>query len=125
MKKYNVGIIGYGWVAGAHIGAINASPYAQVSAVYSSRELDSAKISAQHGSRITAYEDLKKMLANPDIDVVSICSYPYDSRWQAGYRRGARREASHHRETAGAFVEGRSRDASRREKSESQDVRMF
>src|SRR3984957_6073121 len=83
MKKYNVGIIGYGWVAGAHIGAINASPYAQVSAVYSSRELDSAKISAQHGSRITAYQDLKKMLANPDIDVVSICSYPYDHAKQA------------------------------------------
>ena len=83
MKKYNVGIIGYGWVAGAHIGAINASPYAQVSAVYSSRELDSAKLSAQHGSRITAYRDLKKMLANPDIDVVSICSYPYDHAKQA------------------------------------------
>jgi hypothetical protein len=23
MKKYNVGIIGYGWAAGAHIAAIN------------------------------------------------------------------------------------------------------
>ena len=71
MKKYNVGIIGYGWVAGAHIGAINASQHAQVTAVYSSRGLDSAKLSAQHGSSITAYKDLKKMLANPDIDVVA------------------------------------------------------
>ena len=83
MKKYNVGIIGYGWVAGAHIGAINASQHAQVTAVYSSRTLDSAKLSAQHGSPITAYRDLKKMLANPDIDVVSICSYPYEHAKQA------------------------------------------
>ena len=33
MKKYNVGIIGYGWVATAHIPAINASPLAQVTAI--------------------------------------------------------------------------------------------
>jgi predicted dehydrogenase len=78
MKKYNVGIVGYGWVAGAHIAAINATSHAQVTAVCSSRPLDSAKLSAQHGSPITVYTDLKKMLANPDIQVVSICSYPYD-----------------------------------------------
>ena len=30
MKKYNVGIIGYGWVSGAHIAAINATSLAQV-----------------------------------------------------------------------------------------------
>lgn len=78
MKKYNVGIIGYGWVAGAHIAAINATSSARVTAVYSSRELDSAKLSAAHGSPITAYRSLKKLLANPDIDVVSVCSYPYD-----------------------------------------------
>ena len=83
MKKYNVGIIGYGWVAGAHIAAINATGRAQVTGVCSSRPLDSAKLSAQHGSPITAYRDLKTMLANPDIHVVSICSYPYDHAKQA------------------------------------------
>ena len=36
MKKYNVGIIGYGWVATAHIQAINATTNAQVRAIYSS-----------------------------------------------------------------------------------------
>lgn len=78
MKKYNVGVIGYGWVAGAHIAAINATPHAQVTAVYSSRKLDAAELSAKHGSPITVYNDLKKLLAAPDIDVVDICSYPYD-----------------------------------------------
>src|ERR1700691_2519614 len=71
MKKFNVGIIGYGWVAGAHIAAINAGQHAQVTAGYSSRALDSGKLSAQHGSPITTYRDLKKMLANPEIDAGS------------------------------------------------------
>ena len=78
MKKYNVGIIGYGWVATAHIPAINATTLGRVAAVYSSRELDSAELSAKHGGTITAYNDLDEMLANPEIHVISVCSYPYD-----------------------------------------------
>ena len=65
MKKYNVGIIGYGWVATAHIPAINASPLAQVTAIYSSRPLDSAELSAKHGGHVTAHDNLDKMLAEP------------------------------------------------------------
>ena len=76
MKKYNVGIIGYGWVATAHIPAINATPLGQVTAVYSSRKLDAAALSAQHGGRISVYNDLDAMLANPDIHVVSLCGLP-------------------------------------------------
>ena len=34
--KYNVAVIGYGWAATAHIAAINATPQAQVTAVWSS-----------------------------------------------------------------------------------------
>jgi len=83
MKKYNVGIIGYGWVAGAHIAAINAGKLAQVTAVCSSRPLDSAKLSAAHGGSIRAYRDLRKMLADSSLDAVSICSYPYDHAKQA------------------------------------------
>jgi predicted dehydrogenase len=78
MKKYNVGVIGYGWVATAHIPAINATTLGQVTAVYSSRELDSNELSLKHGGTVTAYNDLDAMLANPDIDAVSVCSYPYD-----------------------------------------------
>ena len=78
MKKYNVGIIGYGWVASAHIPAINAAAQAQVTAVCSSRELDSADLSARHGGRIKAYRQLEEMLVDPDIHVISVCSYPYD-----------------------------------------------
>jgi UDP-N-acetyl-2-amino-2-deoxyglucuronate dehydrogenase len=76
MKKYNVGIIGYGWVATAHIPAINASSNAQVTAIYSSRPQTSGDLSAKHGGSITAYTDLDAMLKRPDIHAVSICSYP-------------------------------------------------
>src|SRR5437016_257249 len=78
MKKYNVGIIGYGWVASAHIPAINATPQAQITAVCSSRDLDPGELSARHGGRITVYRELEEMLADPDIHVISVCSYPYD-----------------------------------------------
>ena len=83
MKKYNVGIIGYGWVAGAHIAAINATTNARVTSICSSRPLDAAKLSERHGSPITVYRDLKAMLADPDIHVVSVCSYPNEHARQA------------------------------------------
>ncbi|GIT12629.1 MAG: hypothetical protein CM1200mP34_0350 [Verrucomicrobiales bacterium] len=76
MKQFNVGVIGYGWVAGAHIDAINATGKGQVTAVCSSRKLDPAELSAKHGSEIQCHTNLKKMLADPLIDVVSVCSYP-------------------------------------------------
>ncbi len=75
MKDINVGIIGYGWVAGAHIEAINAIPGARVTAIHSNRRLDSRALSAKHGSEICYYADLDAMLKDPAINVVSICSY--------------------------------------------------
>lgn len=76
MKKYNVGIVGYGWAAGAHIGAINATRQARVTAVASSRPLVPAELSAAHGGRIEVFHSIDAMLADPDIHVVSICSLP-------------------------------------------------
>src|SRR6267154_4349864 len=78
MKKFNVGIIGYGWVATAHIAAINSGSLGRVTAIYSSRKLESGELSNKFGGTITAYNDLDDMLANPDIHAVSVCSYPYD-----------------------------------------------
>lgn len=77
-KRYNVGIIGYGWVATAHIAAINATPHAQVTAVCSSRSLNPAEVSVRHGGTIKCFSNVEEMLKDPDIHVVSICSYPQD-----------------------------------------------
>ncbi|WPP50335.1 Gfo/Idh/MocA family protein [Catalinimonas niigatensis] len=83
MKKYNVGIIGYGWVATAHIAAINASTYAHVTAIYSSRPLDDAELSAAWDSPIKTYTKLEEMLADKNIHIVSICGYPYQHKAHA------------------------------------------
>ena len=83
MKKYNVGIIGHGWVATAHIAAINNSPHAQVTAIYSSRPLDAKALSAKYGSEITTYTDLNEMLKHTGMNVVSVCSYPQQHKEHA------------------------------------------
>jgi len=82
-KKYNVGIVGYGWVSGAHIAAINATSLAQVTAVCSARRHDAAQLSARHGGRISLFNDLDAMLADKSIHAVSICSYPHYHAKQA------------------------------------------
>lgn len=80
---HKAGVIGYGWAATAHIAAINACDKAEVTAVYSSRELNAAELSEEYGSQITTYTDLDKMLAEADIDTVSVTSYPYQHTAQA------------------------------------------
>ena len=89
-KKYNVAIVGYGWAATAHIAAINATHQAQVTAVWSSRALDSSALSERHGCPITVHSDLGAMFASPDIHVVDITSYPnqHAEQFTAAARRG-------------------------------------
>lgn len=83
MKKYNVGIVGYGWVATAHIPAINAGSLAQVTAVCSARKLDPAELSATHGGQIRVFRDLDDMLADSEIHAVSLCGFPDQHAAQA------------------------------------------
>jgi predicted dehydrogenase len=83
MKKYNVGIVGYGWVASAHIPAIHASSLAEVTAVCSARKLDPAELSVRHGMPIRVYRDFDDLLADPEIHAVSLCSFPDQHASQA------------------------------------------
>jgi predicted dehydrogenase len=78
MKRFNVGIIGYGWAAGAHIDAIQRTRLGQVTAICSSRaaELDGAELSAKHGTPLKLYSDVEDMLADAEIDVVDITTFP-------------------------------------------------
>ena len=75
MKKFNVGVVGYGWAAGAHIDAINAGALGQVTKICSSRSLDAQALSARHGCPLETYTDFQTMLAEPDLHVVSLCGY--------------------------------------------------
>jgi UDP-N-acetyl-2-amino-2-deoxyglucuronate dehydrogenase len=83
MKKYNVGIVGYGWVATAHISAINATTLGQVTAVCSSRKLNGSELSRRHGGSIQVCQELDELLSNPDIQVVSLCGFPMQRTGQA------------------------------------------
>lgn len=83
MNAYHVGIIGYGWVAGAHIAALQATGRARVTSILSSRPLDEARLAARHGGPVKVYRDLGEFLAQPDLQVVSVCSYPQDHARQA------------------------------------------
>ncbi len=77
MKKFNVGIIGYGAVAEAHIAALNATSLAHVTSVCSSRRLDPVVLSARHGREMSCYQSIDDFLAQQDLHAVSICSYPH------------------------------------------------
>ncbi len=81
MKTFNVGIAGYGWAATAHIEAIQNTRLGQVSAIYSSRaaELDVS----EHGADIKLYSSFDEMVADPNIDVIDITSYPSQHKEQA------------------------------------------
>jgi predicted dehydrogenase len=83
MKRFNVGVVGYGWAATAHIPAINATSLAQVTALCSSRPQDPAQLASQYGAPIKVFRDLDTMLADPDIHAVSICSMPKGHTAQA------------------------------------------
>src|SRR5262245_55341557 len=74
MKTLNVGIVGLGWVAGAHIETFKKVTGARVTAVCSRRELDEAELSRQYGIPLRPYKDFQSMLADPSIDVVDICT---------------------------------------------------
>lgn len=78
MSRFNVGVTGYGWAAGAHIDSIQKTRLGQVTSIYSSRarELDGAQLSVKHGTSIRLYDDLDEMLADPALHVIDITSYP-------------------------------------------------
>jgi UDP-N-acetyl-2-amino-2-deoxyglucuronate dehydrogenase len=90
MNKYNVAIIGYSWAATAHIDAMKGIPQAQVTDVWSSRQLDPRELSERHGFAIRTHTDLASMLANPDIHVVDITGYPnqHSTHFVAAARAG-------------------------------------
>jgi predicted dehydrogenase len=76
MSTYNVGLVGYGWAATAHIAAINATRQGRVTAVCTTRPLDAAELSAKYGTPIRVYRDLDAMLADPAVDIVDVTGLP-------------------------------------------------
>ena len=74
MSDLNVGIVGLGWVAGAHIETLKAIQGANVSTICSRRQHDEAELEAQYGIPLKTIVDYEEMLADPEIHIVSICT---------------------------------------------------
>ena len=74
MKPLRIGIVGMGWVAGAHIDAFKGVDGADVTAVCSRRSLDPADLQARHGVPLKVYNRFEDLIADPDIDLVDICT---------------------------------------------------
>ena len=74
MSELNVGIVGLGWVAGAHIETFKTVTGARVSGVCSRRRLDESELEASYGVPLRVYGSYEEMLADPAIDIVDICT---------------------------------------------------
>lgn len=74
MSELNIGIVGLGWVAGAHIEALKAVNGARVTAICSRRDLNEQHVQRQFGIPLRLYLDLDAMLEDHTIDIVDICT---------------------------------------------------
>ena len=74
MRPWRVGMVGYGWAAGAHIGALDLVDRFEVAAICTSREVSAAELERSHGRPIEIVRDVSDLIARSDIDVIDICS---------------------------------------------------
>ncbi|MGI8672599.1 MAG: Gfo/Idh/MocA family protein [Luteitalea sp.] len=74
MSELKIGVVGLGWVAGAHIETFKQVTGGRVTTVCSRRELDPAALQAQYGIPLKVYQDYAQMLADPEIDAIDICT---------------------------------------------------
>ena len=83
-KSLGVGIVGTGWVSTEHIRAFERNPYTRVVALCS-REKSRAQAKAESmGLRaVAAYDDYEKMLKDPNVHIVSVCT-PHNQHAEQG-----------------------------------------
>lgn len=74
MTTFRIGIIGAGSIARAHLDAYAAHPEVELVAI-SDQNLDRAREVADRYGAPRAYADPQELLAEPDIDGVSICTW--------------------------------------------------
>jgi len=77
MKTIGVGVLGTGWVAGEHIKSYGKRADCRVVALCSrTREGAEAKARETGLTDVRIYDDYEAMLADPEVDAVSICTPP-------------------------------------------------
>ncbi len=74
-REFGIGIVGTGWVAGAHIENFRKIAGCRITAVCSrERARAEAKIAAHGLAGATAYDDLERFLAHEPLDIVVLCT---------------------------------------------------
>lgn len=74
MKTFRIGVVGLGWVAGAHIDTFKKIPGAQVTGICSRRQFADGELQHRYGLPLRAYASYQEMLDDPEIDVIDICT---------------------------------------------------
>jgi len=77
MEKVRIGVIGLGWFGEMHVQTYAGVYGAEVTAVCTRRPDRLAEIAQKYGIKKT-YTDYNDLLADPDIDAVSICTHAKD-----------------------------------------------
>jgi len=72
MGDLRIGVVGLGWVAGAHIETFKNVKGAKVAAVCSRRKLDPKEVEKKYGLPLKVYQDYDAMLADKSIDVIDV-----------------------------------------------------
>jgi predicted dehydrogenase len=73
-KKLGVGIVGTGWVSEGHITAYQNNSNVEIVSLCGRTVESAEKKAGQYRLSVEATDDYSRMLANPDIDIISICT---------------------------------------------------
>ncbi|MBN1292812.1 MAG: Gfo/Idh/MocA family oxidoreductase [Candidatus Latescibacteria bacterium] len=74
MGTYNVGIVGFGWAAGAHLKSFTELPEFEPVAIMTRSELDPGRIKAEYGVDVRVYNDFDAIINDENIDIIDICT---------------------------------------------------
>lgn len=74
MNDLNVGIVGLGWVAGAHIETFKSVKGVNVTTLCSRREHNDKDLEQKFGQAFKTYTDYNAMLDDPSVNIVDICT---------------------------------------------------
>src|SRR3954466_4676885 len=74
MATHGFGFVGCGMIAEFHTKAINEIKGARVVAAFDQFEASAVKIAKLAGGDCKVYNDIDQMLANPEVDVVCVCT---------------------------------------------------
>ena len=77
-ETYGAAIQGAGWVSTQHVKAYMNNPHTKVVAISSRKEESAKKLAEMCNLKgVKIYKDYNRMLDNPDVDIVSICTPQY------------------------------------------------